>query len=118
MFSRELPYVDITLCNVNASSTCIWSTHLSVAPKFQRLCSHQELCDRALLFRRKLLSQWSLLVKLKSSLRTFYGRHHDCINHYEIPHISSHCDTLVYNDISDCFIHRFVEKKKPRKNRV
>jgi hypothetical protein len=36
-----------------SSSTCIWSIYLSVDTIFQRL------------------------IKLKSSLRTFYGRHHD-----------------------------------------
>jgi hypothetical protein len=33
-----------------------------------------------LLLTRKLLNQWFLLVKLKSSLRTFYGRHHDLVD--------------------------------------
>jgi len=33
---------------------------------------------------RKLLNQWFLLVKLKSSLRKFYGRHHDLVDRYGI----------------------------------
>jgi hypothetical protein len=33
---------------------------------------------------RKLLNQGFLLVKLKSSLRKFYGRHHDLIDRYGI----------------------------------
>ena len=33
---------------------------------------------------RKLLNQGFLLVKLKSSLRTFYGSHHDLIGRYGI----------------------------------
>ena len=40
-------------------------------------CSHQDYFDRGLLLTRKLLNQGFLLVKLKSSLRKFYGRHHD-----------------------------------------
>ena len=40
--------------------------------------------DRWLLLTRKLLKQGFLLVKLKSSLRNFYGRHHDMVNHYGI----------------------------------
>jgi hypothetical protein len=35
-----------------------------------------------LLLKRKLLNQWFLLVKLKSSLRKFYERHHDLVDHY------------------------------------
>jgi hypothetical protein len=33
---------------------------------------------------RKLLNQGFLLARLKSSLRQFYGRHHDLVNRYEI----------------------------------
>jgi len=32
----------------------------------------------------KLRNQGFLVVKLKSSLRTFYGRHHDFVNRYRI----------------------------------
>jgi hypothetical protein len=38
--------------------------------------------DRELLVIRKLLNQGFLLVKLKSSLRKFYGRHHDLVDCY------------------------------------
>jgi hypothetical protein len=38
-----------------------------------------------LLLTRKLLNQGFLLEKLKSSLRTFYGRHHDLVNHGSVP---------------------------------
>ena len=44
--------------------------------------SHQEFLDRWLLPTRKLLNQGFLLVKLKSSLRKLYGRHHDLFNCY------------------------------------
>ena len=37
-----------------------------------------------LLFTRKLLNQGLLLVKLKSSIRIFYGRHHDLVDCYGI----------------------------------
>ena len=40
--------------------------------------------DRGLLLIRKLLNQGFLLVKLKSSLRKFYGRHHDLVDRYGI----------------------------------
>ena len=52
--------------------------------------------DRGLLQTRKLLNQGFLLVKLKSSLRKFYGRHHDLIDAMEYlchkwPRICSTC---------------------------
>jgi hypothetical protein len=44
--------------------------------------SHQDLLDRLLLLTRKLLNQRFLSVKLKSSLRKFYGRHNDLVSRY------------------------------------
>ena len=40
--------------------------------------------DRGLLQTRKLPNHEFLVVKLKSSLRKFYGHHHDLVNHYGI----------------------------------
>jgi hypothetical protein len=42
--------------------------------------NHYATDDRGLLLTRKLLHQGFLLVKLKSSLRKFYGRHHDWVD--------------------------------------
>ena len=67
----------------------LWTFHLYVATFQQHL--HVEYIyfsidffDRWLLLTRKLLKQGFLLVKLKWSLRNFYGRHHDLVNHYGI----------------------------------
>jgi hypothetical protein len=38
----------------------------------------------SLFITRKLLNQEFLIDKLKSSLRKFYGRHHDLVDRYEI----------------------------------
>jgi hypothetical protein len=46
--------------------------------------------DRGLLLTIKLLNQEFLLVKLKSSLRKFYGRHHDLVDRYEISVTNDH----------------------------
>jgi hypothetical protein len=40
--------------------------------------------ERVVLLLRKLLNKGFLLVKLKSSLGKFYGRHHDFVNRYGI----------------------------------
>ena len=53
--------------------------------RYSRACgSYQDFLDRGLLLRRKLLNQGFLLVKLKSSLRKFSGRHHDLVDRYGI----------------------------------
>jgi len=46
-----------------------------------RACgSYNDFHDRGLLLTSKLLNQGFLVVKLKSSLRKFYGCHHDLVN--------------------------------------
>jgi hypothetical protein len=53
--------------------------------RYSRVCgSYQDFLDRWLLLTRKLLNQGFLLVKLKSSLRKFYSRHHDLVDRYGI----------------------------------
>jgi hypothetical protein len=48
---------------------------------YSRACgSYQDFRDRELVLTRKLLNQGFLLVKLRSSLRNFYGHHHDLID--------------------------------------
>jgi hypothetical protein len=59
--------------------------HISQLIRFSiACCSYQDFLDRGLLLTRKLLNQGFLLVKLKSSLRKFYGRHHDLVDRYGI----------------------------------
>jgi len=41
--------------------------------------SYQDFLNRDLLLTRKLLNQGFLMVKLKWSRRTVYGRHHDLV---------------------------------------
>jgi hypothetical protein len=49
--------------------------------RYSRACgSYQDFLNRGLLLTRKLLNQGFLLVKLKSSLRKFYGLHHDLVD--------------------------------------
>jgi hypothetical protein len=53
--------------------------------RYPRACgSYQDFLDRGLLLTRKLLNQGFILVKLKSSLRRFYGHHHDLVDRYGI----------------------------------
>jgi hypothetical protein len=58
------------------------------------------LLDRELLRTRKLMNQGFLEVKLKSSLRKVYGRHHNLIDRYGISAsqiISRNILTLIPN---------------------
>jgi hypothetical protein len=62
-----------------------YGVYISQLIRYSRACiSFQDFLDRGLLLTRKLLNQGFLLVKLKSLLRKFYGRHHDLVDHYGI----------------------------------
>jgi len=66
------------LRNIIMDKFCSYIHCISQMIRFSRACrSYQDFLDRGLLLTRKLLNQGFLLVKLKSSLRKFYGRHHD-----------------------------------------
>ena len=68
----------------HSSSTCIW-VYISLLIRYSRACgSYQDFLDRGLMLTRKLPNQGFLLDKLKSSLRKFYGRHHDLVDRYGI----------------------------------
>jgi hypothetical protein len=69
--------------NIPAAPAC--GVYISQLIRYSRACgSYQDFLDIWLLLTRKLLNQGLLLVKLKSSLRKFYGRHHDMLDHYGI----------------------------------
>jgi hypothetical protein len=69
--------------NIPAAPT--YGVYISQLIRYSRACgSYRDFLDRGLLLTRKLLNQGFLLVKLKSSLRKFYGRHHDLVDRYWI----------------------------------
>ena len=62
-----------------------YEVYISQMIRYSRDCgSYQDFLDKGLLLTRKLLNQGFLLVKLKSSLRKLYGRHHDLVGRYGI----------------------------------
>ena len=64
------------ICNDNPAAL----VYISQLLRYSRACgSYQDFLDIGLLQTRKLLNQGFLLVKLKSSLRKFYGPHHDLL---------------------------------------
>jgi hypothetical protein len=67
----------------NIPSAPAHGVNISQLIRCSRACgSYQDFLDRGLLLTRKLLNQGFLLVKLKSSLRKFYGHHHDLVDRY------------------------------------
>ena len=62
-----------------------YAVHISQLIRHPPACgSYNVFLDRGLLLIRKLLNHGFLLVKLKSSLRKFYGRHYDMVDSYGI----------------------------------
>ena len=78
--------------------------------RYSRACgSYQDFLDRELLLTMKLLNQGFLLVKLKSSLWKFYGRHHDLVDRYGISVTNDHGYVPLVVNISRFFPHsRFI----------
>jgi hypothetical protein len=69
----------------NIPAATAYGAYISQLIRYSWACgSYQDCLDRGLLLSGKLLNQWFLLVKLKSSLRKFYGRHHDLVDRYGI----------------------------------
>jgi len=79
--NSNFPIVNFPLlcCNIPAAAT--YGLCISQLIRYYRACgSYQVFLDRGLLLTRKLLNKVFLFVKLMSSLRKFYGRHHDLVN--------------------------------------
>jgi hypothetical protein len=72
------------LCSNIPAAPAYGSIYLSF-DRYSRACgSYQDFLVRGLLLTKKLLNQGFLVVNLKSSLRKFYGRHHDLVDRYGI----------------------------------
>jgi hypothetical protein len=81
----NFPLVNFPFICSNIPAAPAYEIYISQLIRYSRACgSYQDFLDRGLLLTRKLLNQMFLLVKLKSSLRKFYGRHHDLFDRYGI----------------------------------
>jgi hypothetical protein len=81
----NFPIVNFPFICSNIPAAPAYGGHISQMVRYSRACgSYQDFLDRGLLLTRKLLNQGFLLVKLKSSLRKCYGRHHDLVDCYVI----------------------------------
>jgi hypothetical protein len=81
----NFPIVSFPFICSNIPGAPAYGVYIYQLIRYSRACgSYQDFLDRGLLLTRKLLNQGFLLVKLKSSLRKFYGRHHDLVDRYGI----------------------------------
>jgi hypothetical protein len=81
----NFPIVNFRLICSNFLAAPAYGVCIAQLIRYSRACgSYQDFLDRGLLLTRKLLNQGFLLVRLKSSLRKFYGRHHDLVDRYGI----------------------------------
>ena len=81
----NIPILNIPFICSNIPAAPVNGVYISQMIPYSRACgSYQDFLHRGLLVTRKLLNQGFLLVKLKSSLRKLYGRHHDLVDRYGI----------------------------------
>jgi hypothetical protein len=77
----HFPVVNFPFICSNIPAAPAYGVYISKLIRHHRACgSYQDFLDRGLLLTRKLLNRGFLLVKLKSSLGMFYGRHHDLVD--------------------------------------
>ena len=76
----EISNTSFFLCS-NIPAAPVFRAYAYQLIRYSRVCgSYQDFRDIGLLLTRKLLYQWFLLIKLRTSL--VYGRHHDLVVRY------------------------------------
>ena len=94
-YDFNFPIVNFPFICSNIPAAPAYGVYISHLIRYSRACGFsQDFLDRGLLLTRKLLNQWFLLVKFKSSLRKFYGRHHGLVDRllcHNWPPICSTC---------------------------
>ena len=81
----NFPIVNFSFICSNIPAAPAYGVYISQSIRYSRACgSYQDFLDRGLLLTKKLLNQGFLIIKLKSSIRKFYRRHHDLVDRYGI----------------------------------
>jgi len=82
--------------------------------RYSRACgSYQDFFVRGLLLTRNLLNQGFLLVKLKSSLRKFYGHHNDLVDtngHGYVPLVVNTSRSFPHSRLITVFVTRLTRR--------
>ena len=81
----DFPIVNFPFMSSNIPAAPAYRVYISQLIRYFTACaSYQDFIDGGLQLTRKLLSQGFLKERLQSSLRKFFGRHHDLVEGYEI----------------------------------
>ena len=84
-YDFNFPIVNFPFICSNIPAAPAYGVYISPCIRYSRACdSYLDFLDRGMLLTRKIPNQGFLLVKLKSSFRTFYGRHHHLVDRYGI----------------------------------
>ena len=94
----NFPIVNFPFICSNIPAAPIYGVYISQLIWYSRTCgSYQDFLERGLLLTRKLLNQGFLFVKLKSSLRLFYGSHHYLVDRYGISVSQMTTDAYIWS---------------------
>ena len=105
----NVPIVNFPFIFSNIPAAPAYGVYISQLIRYSRACgSYQDFLDRGLLLTGKLLNQGFLLVKLKSSLRKFYGHHHDLVDRYGISVTNDHGYVPLVVNTSRSFPHSWL----------
>ena len=78
----DFPVVNFPFLSSNITASLAYRVYISQLIRYARACvQYCDFLERGQLLSQKLLSQEYVKPSLKSSFRTFYGRHHDLIDH-------------------------------------
>ena len=102
----NFPIANFPFIYSNIPAAPVYGVYISQLMRYSGACgSYQDVLHRGLLPTRKLLNQWFLLVKMKSSLRKFYGRHHDLVDRHGISVSQMTTDMFHLSYTSGSFPH-------------
>ena len=79
------PIVNFPFLSSNIPASPAYGVYISQLIRYARACvQYSDFLERGQLLSQKLLSQGYVKPRLESSLRKFYGRHHELVDHYGI----------------------------------
>ena len=80
----NFPIVNFPFLCSNILAAPAYGVYVSQLVRYSRASSkYVEFIERGILLSQKLLRQGYESIKLRSSLKKFYGRHHELIVHYD-----------------------------------
>ena len=91
------PIVNIPFIGCNIPGSPAYGVYISQLILYSKACAQDsDFLDRAQRLTQKLLKQENVTPKLKPSLQTFYGRHHNLVDRYEISISQMTMDLLLF----------------------